>query len=184
MPDVIHIVGYGPSVASQDAIKFRESLRSEYVIALNYAFELLPDCDVIFFGNDSWFFSNWPELRRHPARLMRVLFPNAKRLGMGDVLEFENTGVTGIETEGGKLRHGKACGYAAINLAVQLGAKEIHLHGYDLKPGGKHARVDLTNFYPALIDRFSTMVEPLRGLGVKVLNRTPGSALRAFPCKT
>lgn len=176
----IHIVGYGPSVSKE----ISSALAGKFVIALNYAFELLPDADVIFFGNEPWFRLNWPKLRAHPARLMRVMFPNAKTLGLSEVLEWQTTGVEGLETEPGKLRHGKCCGYASINLAVQLGAKEIFLHGFDMRPGGKHARHDATNFYPEYAKRFDTYIAPLTALGVRVWNLSPESTIKAFPTKS
>lgn len=64
-------------------------------------------------------------------------------------------------------------GYAAINLAVLKGAKEIHLVGYDMDPaeGDK---------YRQWIPRFRTMLPQLRLCGVQVWNHNRDSYIDAF----
>ena len=103
----------------------------------------------------------------------------------------------------GCLRHGKNSGYAAINLAVHMGAKRIILMGYDMNAKG----CDVVNIdgsgstvvqgrthwhegsaieasmrvYNLMLPYFSTMVAGLDLLGVEVLNAGMGSKIDVFP---
>jgi hypothetical protein len=88
-----------------------------------------------------------------------------------------------------RARTGQNSGYQAINLAVHLGASRIVLLGYDMQPSpegvdhffGDHAhgvRVPFLDLRPY----FDSLVEPLKALGVQVLNATRRTALSCFPC--
>jgi hypothetical protein len=98
-----------------------------------------------------------------------------------------NTGERGLENDSTGLRTGRNSGYAAINLAVHLGATRIVLLGYDMRGHkqqhffGQHPpRLRSSTPYASFVACFSTLVEPLRQRGVEVLNCTPGSALGMF----
>lgn len=128
--------------------------------------------DAIYKG---WWWTGSPGFDGHPQ-------VNALRL----------TGQDGMEDDPSCLRHGSNSGYAAINLAVHLGAKRILLLGYDmrLENGRSNWHDELRPFAsPSLYEQsmlphFATLVEPLGKLGVEVVNCTPGSALDAFPKAT
>ena len=105
------------------------------------------------------------------------------------VLKF--TGQRGLELDPSGLRHGSNSGYQAINLAVNLGAKRIVLLGYDMKVNGHRThwhneqRQDASVFAGTIRDtmlpHFHTLIDPLKVLGVEVINATPDSALTCFP---
>ena len=102
-----------------------------------------------------------------------------------------NTGQRGLELDPSGLRHGSNAGYQAINLAVHLGAKRIVLLGYDMKVDGNRTNWHneprpQANAYADVIQRsmlphYPTLIEPLKKLGVEVINATPDSALTCFP---
>jgi hypothetical protein len=102
------------------------------------------------------------------------------------------TGQQGLEPEPTGLRTGSNSGYQAINLAVHLGAKKIVLLGYDMKQArGRnnwhdeprpHASQDV--YEQSMLPHFASLVDPLRELGVEVINATPDSALECFPKAT
>jgi uncharacterized Rossmann fold enzyme len=79
-------------------------------------------------------------------------------------------------------------GYAAVNLAVHLGAKRILLLGYDMQLGPnkqEHWHKDHRNksqsAYPIFRKRMAAMVEPLGKAGIDVVNVTRRTALETFP---
>jgi hypothetical protein len=80
----------------------------------------------------------------------------------------------GLSDDPGMLNTGGNSGYAAINLAVLKGAREIHLVGYDMHPsdGDKFAQ---------WAPRFRTMLPQLQARGIQVLNHNPSSSIDAFP---
>ncbi len=101
------------------------------------------------------------------------------------------TGATGLESDRRGLRHGYNSGYAAINLAVHLGAKQIILLGYDMRPvDGNHHWFgkQFENIpdppYHKFIKPFRTLAKALDKLGIECINCTPGSALDAFEIKS
>lgn len=99
-----------------------------------------------------------------------------------------NTGTHGIETHPSSLRSGMNSGGAAINLAVNYGAARILLLGYDMgRTGGRahffgeHPRgLRADSPFGAFIECFHSMVEPLKALGVKVINCSRETALTCF----
>lgn len=104
----------------------------------------------------------------------------------GDELGRENPG---LSLESTTLLSGRHGGYQAINFAALAGGNPILLLGYDMKhadgrdhfEGGGHPVPTTEADLKAYAKRYRTMVEPLKRIGVTVLNCTPGSALDAFP---
>ena len=96
-----------------------------------------------------------------------------------------NTGDTGIEAHPSGLRTGKNSGASAINLAVHFGAARIVLLGYDMTGGhffGKHpGRLNQGPAKETFLPMFRQMVEPLKALGVEVVNCTRTTKLDCFP---
>jgi hypothetical protein len=103
------------------------------------------------------------------------------------------TGTEGLELDPRGLRTGHHGGYQAINMAVHLGARRVGLLGYDLQPTGGlmhwfgHHR-DLRDGTPMpsefpfqlALGVFPSLFEPLRLLGVTVINCTRETALTCF----
>lgn len=90
----------------------------------------------------------------------------------------------------GLIGWGGNSGFGALNLVVQFGANPIVLVGYDmhLRGGvhwhGLHGR-GLTNPHERNVDRWRRCVDEcapmLTGLGIRVFNASPVSALRNYP---
>jgi hypothetical protein len=84
---------------------------------------------------------------------------------------------------------GRNGGYQAMNLAVHFGAKRQLLVGFDMRARegkshwfGDHPTKSGPDIYAnVMLPAFPTIVEPLKVLGVEVINCTPGSALTCFP---
>jgi len=101
-----------------------------------------------------------------------------------------NAGFSGLTTDPEAICNGHNSGSAALNVAVHLGATRIVLLGYDMGIDGKGRR----HFFDAgattctsPFDKFrkltATMVEPLKALGVEVINCSRKTRLECFPCQ-
>jgi hypothetical protein len=97
-----------------------------------------------------------------------------------------NTGTEGLEADPNGIRTYQNSGGAAINLAVHLGASRVVLLGYDMGPsGGRHHfhethAVRHSSPYALFRQRIATMVAPLAGRGVEVVNCSRVTALSCF----
>lgn len=95
----------------------------------------------------------------------------------------------GLCREPDGIRTGRNSGYQAINLAVHTGVRRILLLGYDMRAvGGKthwfgeHPRPSSARLYEhTFVPAFASLVQPLRELGIEVVNCTPGSLIASFP---
>jgi hypothetical protein len=194
------IVGGGPSLSRFDF----ELLRTKRVIAINRAYENLPFADILF-AIDPTYYQNCRSAkvgRDHAERQTVfqkwVLFTGFKvwldtnHTNYGDVYllphgplyedqPYKNTMKGGIAT-------GNFSGYAAVNLAMALGANPIYLLGFDCKHDG--ARTHYHSGYDATAGElklkqlaldFDKLKRKADALGVKVVNLTPGSAIKVFP---
>jgi hypothetical protein len=78
-------------------------------------------------------------------------------------------------------------GYQAANLAVLLGAVRILLIGYDHRFPGNQAHWfgdhpdKVRSCYSRWFKLWETVPEQIKKMGVKIINCTPGSALKVFP---
>ena len=182
----IAILAPGPSLTRADCDYARA--KADRVIAVNGAYMFAPAADVVY-GTDGGKFWKWyPSAIAHRAALKYCLTPCADPR----VTELRYTGDSGLEDDRGGLRSGQNSAYAAVNLAVHLGARRIVLVGVDLSRGvggAKHchpdhptsSRVDQEPNYILALGFFPTLVAPLRALGISVVNCSRHTTLRCFP---
>lgn len=184
------ILATGPSLTQADVDLCRGQVR---VMAINDAHRLAPWADVLYSSDRQW----WPHYKGVPTFAGRK-FGIGSAVGKAnpfahypDIAVLKNTGYTGLELEPTGLRNGQNSGYAAVNLAVHFGVSRILLLGYNMSyPGGKahffgNHPPGLTQhegLYVSFRRAFESLVEPLRTLGVEVVNCTPNTSLSAFPC--
>lgn len=172
----------GPSLCRADVDACRDRAK---VIAVKNAVDLAPWADVVYgAGVDStnWWGTNGARVAAAHQGLRFTL--DQKAAAWASVLKIGAP--LGLSTSPDTLNTGQHSGYQAINLAVLLGAARILLLGYDMKPDG-----DRHHFFGAhptgnkpvyrdFLPHFQTLVEPLRELGVSVINCTPASAIECF----
>lgn len=171
-------LGTGPSLTQADVDAVRGKAT---VIAVNDAFRLAPWAEVLYACDAKWFYWNWLKGARDFAGLKFALDVAAKKYFGVTVLK--KTGETGLELDPSGLRAGRNSGFQAIGLAVHLGAARILLLGYDMHGDhffGQHPDSSKPPFVICL-QRFATLVEPLKAAGVEIINCTPNSALTCFP---
>jgi hypothetical protein len=176
----------GPSLTPADVDLCRGRAR---VIAVNRTLELAPWADV-FYASDGRMWEWMGEaLARFPGRTFSLELTGKSRAAGCTLLR--NGGIWGLSLDPGTVCNGRNSGYAAVNLAVLLGAARILLLGYDLQPG-PDGRTHYHGDHPYgagptdLIFRswraaFTSMIAPLAAAGVHVINCTRATALEAFP---
>ncbi len=174
-------IASGPSLTQADVDCVRGKAR---VIAVNTSVELAPWADALYACDARWW--AWKKGMTGFAGLKFALQSNAGRWPGVTVLRAGHG--QGLSDNPKILMTGRNSGYQAVNLAVLLGAARILLLGYDMQRGPKgqehwHAQhpVKVENPYYAWVASFSTMVEPLKALGIEVVNCSRRTALTCFP---
>lgn len=182
----------GPSLTAADAKLVRAAREAGRVrvIAINAAVRLAPWADVRY----AYHAIDWcrPEDAGILASFEGLRFavePAAAEFG---ATILHATGTEGLElTEPGAIRHGHNSGFAAVNLAVLLGAARVVLVGYDMQRAGGDPRGAL-HFYPCAgtvgrgefatwLRIFQTLPPALEAVGVTVVNASRVTALEVFP---
>lgn len=172
----------GPSVTAADV----DQIRPLPTIVINDAVRVAPWAEVFYSSDQYWL----PQQRGLPdfRGLKYAIEPRAGRnpfAAWPDVRVLQNTGEDGLEVEPTGLRTGRNSGYAAINLAVHLGAARILLLGYDMGLGA-HGEAHFDGVvkpgaqYHLFRDRFRSLVAPLAARGVTVINCSRTTAVDAF----
>lgn len=158
-------------------------------MAVNDAYMLAPWADALYASDIPW----WEAHRGVPEFAgLKFGIARTKHMrpikGLGDVTFLRNTGTAGLEPDPQGLRTGMNSGFAAINLAVHLGAARMILLGYNMSPVngkrhffGNHKGLNNSSDYNRFARYFHTIAEPLRTLGIEVINATFPSRLTAFP---
>ncbi len=174
----IYIVGGGSSLKDFDW----SLLENEDVIAINRAYEKLPNAKWIYFSDLRFWQWNSKELIKHAAKKITGNY----RIKDTHVEIYKFTGSKGLEVEPNRLRTGNSSGFAAINLAYHLGASLIILLGFDMySDKGKfhwhngYPVKNRDNFEP-MLKYFETIAEPLEDIGIEVLNASINSKIECF----
>jgi hypothetical protein len=189
--ETIAIIGSGPSAkqANIDALKDRAK-----IIAINESWQLAPWANMLYACDGNWWKLH-DGLRKFKGikvsydieacnlyrDIKRIFIPDRK----SDKILLEPLGHVGA---------GGNSGFQALNLAVQFGGSRILLIGYDMRVDlGEHwhprHRMPLSNPHPndnlprwrAAIDK---AYELLSSLGIKVINCSSVSMLKAYPKMT
>jgi len=193
--DTCYIVGGGPSLRFFNW----ELLKDKFVIAVNRAYEVLPNAQIVYFTDDEWYHDHKNNLLQHSGiKVKGSLDPNRLKDQPMKIHQYHLISEKGLTLKHGCLSHGKNSAYAAINLAgVHLGFKKIYLMGIDLKwgrPGDQtsshwhdgHKRIDPEMIYAIMLQNYQSIVEPLKANDIEVINvNAPGQTnLTVFPIKS
>lgn len=188
--ETIVCLGAGPSLRLADVELLRGQAR---VIAVNDAYRLAPWADVVFAADSKWW--RWQQeqgVRDDALPAMQVTLDRLARDYRPSVIQIERKGVTGLWLQPDGVCTGGHGGYAAINLAVHLGAARIVLLGYDMLPATNADGSERHHFfgahpdgthpkYPYRIGAYASLLDPLARLNISIVNCTPRTAIRAIP---
>lgn len=187
----IVILASGPSLGVDDiaAVALARSARQAPVIAINATYRWAPWADLLHGGDACWWNAT-PEAAEF-AGLKTGLNQVGAEPWPPHVNKLCHRRNEGIETEPWLISGGTNSGHQAINIAVHLGAKKIVLLGYDFGAGpdgqlhhhGNHPG-PLKNPCDASMARWrrliETTVEPLKALGIDVVNCSGRTTIECF----
>lgn len=178
--ETVFIVGGGPSLKGMDL----SALRNRRTIALNNAYLITPDPDILFFADARWW--TW-HAAQVPANFAgRILTPSdtvdprVERLWRD--MRFETGGPALSPLPDHVAGHDS--GYMSMNLAVNLGVARIVLLGFDmgfLGSGATHWHsghpipTKETNYTVAFGPTYPALVEAIRARGVAIERATPSN---------
>lgn len=176
------ILAGGPSVAAVDLSR----LEGRRVIAVNSSWTAYPAADVLLWHDDRWWDAYGGEVLE--CFKGRIVTTNRNRRRPEFLTMGRDAASVGIATDPTRLALGTTTTQGAINLAVHFGPRRIGLLGLDLKAEGQrfhhHAEYQWGTrphtFAVQAIDLRMT-IQPLRRLGVEVLNLSPVSTFDGFP---
>lgn len=177
------IVASGPSAVQQPVGLVRIRCK---VVAINNSWRLAPWADVLYASDAAWWRENDHEgfaglrVSRSDVSGVRRVRLRDKPGGYHNGMIFDEPGVVGA---------GGSSGFQAINLAVQFGARDIALVGFDARVDlgvhwhGRHERTgNPTESTAAIWSHHLDAAAPvLAAHGVRVVNCSPVSALTAYP---
>lgn len=181
--ETVAIFASGPSMNRDIADEIR--VTTTKVIAINnQAIDCAPWADVIWGSDFKWWKEHYPAVKDHPGRKFHVLQSQTHE-GVETLLQ----GTPVFDDRPTHISCGGNSGYAALCLAVKLGAARVMLYGYDMRAvNGRMRRFEYSanlNSKPRFqhwIPKFDALsIELMTKRGVDVVNCTPGSALRCFP---
>lgn len=179
--DTVVVIGGGSSLTPEDVNYVRGKAR---VIAIKEAIQLAPWSDAMYACDDKWwrFYRGAPDFTglRFALEPQPIAWPN--------VTVLRNTGNLGLELDPAGVKTGYNSGYQAVQVARHLGASRIVLLGFDCWRGpngqqnwfGRHPNHE-DSPYPIFLQAFGTLVDPLKALGVEVVNASRFTVLAAFP---
>jgi lipopolysaccharide biosynthesis glycosyltransferase len=173
------ILGGGPSIKGLNL----SLLDDKKVLGVNDGY-LFDCCDICYFGDTIW----WKHHKEGIVEWGKPLFstssvhdPSINHLGV----------VTkGLTQAKDKLGWNQNSGFAAINLAIHLGAKRIYLVGYDMNFGTEgesnwheNIRKVAKNSYDVFLRNQKRVAEDAKNKfpEVQIINTNPDSRLSAFP---
>lgn len=195
--ETVFILGGGPSLRGFSA----DALSGRRTIAVNNAWELKSDADVMYFCDSSFWLRKKPKAEALAGYAtngdaVKAHFRGRYIVSISDIRDpavkhLRNAGKSGLSLLPDRLFHLTNSGAQAMNLAVLFGASRIVLLGFDMRTDGDRTHWHEGHGRPAaevnhhcakvFLPHFLKLVEPLAAAGVEVLNATPGSALTCWP---
>jgi uncharacterized Rossmann fold enzyme len=196
-----YIVGGGPSLIGFDW----SNLDNKFVIAINRAYEVLPEAQIVYFTDDDYYQRHRSEMLVHKGKKFRGRLARKPVIKDPEVLELQlQAQPWGWSDQFGELYHGSNSTYACIQVAAQLGFKKIYLLGIDMKHQGNfnkqkknnqgvthwhngHRRTDPAHAYKMMIGHYQKLAPEAKKRGIEVINVSSaldGTALKVFPIKT
>ena len=176
------LLGSGPSLTQTDIDACRPQAR---VLAVNDTYRLAPWADVLFSADLAWWAAH-PDARALPG--LKYALPPVGQHRFSEVTVLGRHGQSGFSPDPHLLCSGGHSGYAAINLAVHLGASRIVLLGYDMAPdqtgrhhffgehpNGSHPR------YAQWTPLYATLLAPLAARHIQLLNASRRTAIPHVP---
>lgn len=183
----VAILGGGPGLTREQIDQLgRTDVR---IIAINNAGELAPWADILYFCDARWY--QWHKEKAAAFEGRRVTLENLALQRELEVRSLRDYGVLGFAPRSDGVCNGRNSGYQALQLAAWLGAARVLLLGFDMRQvegrmhwHPEHPVATPANIFQGWLDCFEQLAPELEKRGCKVINCTPGSALKVFPHMT
>jgi hypothetical protein len=187
--ETVFIVAGGPSLIGFDF----DRLRNLNTIAINLSYTTMPHASLLWWSDATFFRRHRAALLDHPATWKATCTQDyfSREVPWPPIHQYKFTGLSGFDPDPRYLRTGNNSAYAAMHLAVHLGATRLVLLGVDMQygpnreshwvPGGHGLTHSEGILHDLMLPHFASLREPLEQRGVEVLNANPESALRVWP---
>jgi len=175
LSDTIVCIAGGPSLTREDA-QFASSVCT--TIGVNDAYRIAR-LDVLYASDHPWWKHHWDAVKDLPCRKV-----------CGEQKEKAPEGVETVPAKHGNdltdsvLNFGGNSGFAALHLAILMGAKRVVLLGYDMKAGakrhwfGNHPEpLSRNSNYATMVHRMESAPKP----DIPIINCSRDTALTCFP---
>lgn len=178
----VYLIGGGPSLKGFNWNR----LKGKKTIAINKALKFYPNADAVYWTDGRVFSWLKDEIRDFKGLKFTIRY---NKNHYKDVKLLKRGSKFGLSTARDTISHGNNSGYAAINLAIHLGAKRIILLGYDMGNDGKNSHFHdgypvpqtAENIYKnQFIPGFDSLKDSISGMGIQIFNACPTSKLNAF----
>lgn len=185
--ELVVVAATGPSLTLEVA----EACRGRRVVAVNDAYTLLPQADVLYACDGPWWrhHKGCPDFRgekwssHQPRQNDKRAF--AEKWGLNLVNGKDGDG---FSLDDSVIHYGRNSGFQAANLALLFGGNPVVLVGFDMRVAngmrhffGSHPKeLRNTSNYANWIKEFEKAAKRLPP-HIKVINATPGSAIKCFP---
>jgi len=160
----ICILATGPSMSQALA----DSLRGENCIVVNNAYMLAPWAIALAAQDHAWWMAN-PEAMRFAGR------------------KFSTNKIEGVErVHSDFVIRASSSGVLALEVARRLGGRRIELHGFDNRgthyfgPHPSPLRNTSVARFGVFEQQFAALGAEMKKAGIRIINKTPNSALRCF----
>jgi hypothetical protein len=191
--ETVAVLASGPSMSAEIADEVRGRCR---VIAVNnqgidteVAGKMIPAiaqwADMLYAADMKW----WAHYKAQALAFAGQKVTIRTILPFPEVLSLEQSTAVPFDPRPTHLVSGGNSGYQAVHIAAQRGAQRILLCGFDMKPakdGRKHwfgehdGNLNTGANFRTWIHNFERLRVALDDLGVRLVNCTPGSALRGI----
>ncbi len=186
--ECVAIVGCGPSINGLDLSILHNRI---HVIAIKEAIDLCPWAEVCYGCDAPWWIDRKGLPKYHGIKLFHGIQAANKWDGMHRI-EIDISKDLMLLEQPLKVGNGGCSGFQALNLAMQFGATDVILVGFDLhERGGMHwygrnKWPNASNPVQSNFNRWRKGFEVAKSSlsGITVINASPNSDLKCFPRKT
>lgn len=159
------------------------------VLAINNSWQLCPWADALYAADGTWWRDHYDRLEPGGFAGLKLTQDAGTAVRRADVFLLDLKHVHRLLFERpGEIGSGGNSGFQALNAALQFGARDIALVGFDLAlDRGLHWHADHKGTNPSAKslaewrDRLDAAAPLLRSIGARVVNCAPHSALTAYP---
>lgn len=182
--ETVYIVAGGASLKDFDFTR----LNGKKVIAINKAYKYVSQPDVLYWTDGRFY--TWYKDEIDVLKCLKFTVATNNRSYTEDVTVIKNVNIESLDFNSSEgIYSSNNSGFAAIVLAIKLGAKKIYLLGYDMShTGGKshfhggypNLEVSRENIYRSMLQHFNNYHKKLEQHAA-IYNTNPKSNLKVFP---